>query len=236
MDSTPRTITPLSPRSFRPRGRGPGGRGRGLRRYALVPVAVASLAVGATGCDDGASPSAEPAGSSRPAPGSTAPDAPIAPGEPAPTKAATPIASAATSAPATGSGPGRCTAEELTMNLRQGDAGAGQIHYRLTLVNKSSDSCTLTGFPGVSLIRRDGSVIGTPAGREGAAGRATVIGAGGSAEVTLHTLNRGINGSECWDRPDLLRVYPPGSREALTLRTTQPLICGGLFRTTAVSN
>lgn len=63
------------------------------------------------------------------------------------------------------------------MSLRQGDAGAGQIHYRLTLVNKSSDSCTLTGFPGVSLIRRDGSVIGAPADREGAAGRATVIGA-----------------------------------------------------------
>ncbi|MFF2330046.1 MULTISPECIES: DUF4232 domain-containing protein [unclassified Streptomyces] len=194
-----------------------------------------SLAVGLAGCNDGASPSAVSAGSSRPAPDSTAPDAPVAPGEPAPGGAATPRASAATSAPATGSGPGRCTTEALAMSLRQGDAGAGQIHYRLTLVNKSSGSCTLTGFPGVSLIRRDGSVIGEPADREGAAGRVTVIGAGGSAEVTLHTLNRGIKGSGCWDRPDYLRVYPPGSRRALTLSTSQPLICGGLFRTTAVS-
>ncbi|MFE5092497.1 DUF4232 domain-containing protein [Streptomyces sp. NPDC056638] len=198
-------------------------------------MAVVSLAVGAAGCDDDASPSAEPAGSSRSARGSTAPDAPVAPGEPAPTGAATSSTSAATSAPATGSGPGRCTTEALTMSLRQGDAGAGQIHYRLTLVNKSPDSCTLTGFPGVSLIRRDGSVIGEPAAREGAAGRVTVIEAGGSAQVTLHTLNRGIKGSECWDRPDYLRVYPPGSREALTLRTSQPLICGDLFRTSAVS-
>ncbi|MFC9618865.1 DUF4232 domain-containing protein [Streptomyces sp. NPDC056930] len=198
-------------------------------------MAVVSLAVGAAGCDGGASPSAEPAGSSRSARGSTAPDAPVAPGEPAPTGAATSSASATTSAPATGSGPGRCTTEALAMSLRQGDAGAGQIHYRLTLVNKSPDPCTLTGFPGVSLIRRDGSVIGEPAAREGAAGRVTVIGARGSAEVTLHTLNRGIKGSECWDRPDYLRVYPPGSREALTLRTSQPLICGDLFRTSAVS-
>ncbi|MEV0495534.1 DUF4232 domain-containing protein [Streptomyces atratus] len=205
-----------------------------LRRYALVPVAVTSLAVGAAGCNHGGSPSAEPAGSSRSATGSTAPDAPIASGEPAPTGTAPPSASAAMSAPATGSGPGRCTTEALAMSLRQGDAGAGQIHYRLTLVNNSSDSCTLTGFPGVSLIRRDGSVIGEPADREGAAGQVTVIEAGDSAEVTLHTLNRGIKGAECWDRPDYLRVYPPGSREALTLRTTQPLICGGLFRTTAV--
>ncbi|MFJ9680604.1 DUF4232 domain-containing protein [Streptomyces sp. NPDC101194] len=199
------------------------------------------FAAGAAGCNDDSSPSAEPAGSSRSADDSTSPAAPIAPGEHAPAGTAAPStpsapsASAATSAPATGSGPGRCTTEALTMSLRQGDAGAGQIHYRLTLVNKSSDSCTLTGFPGVSLIRRDGSMIGEPADREGAAGRVTVIRAGDSAEVTLHTLNRGIKGSGCWDRPDYLRVYPPGSREALTLRTSQPLICGGLFRTTAVS-
>ncbi|MFV5994218.1 DUF4232 domain-containing protein [Streptomyces sp. NPDC056231] len=235
MDSTPRTIAPLSAQSFRPRGRGPADKRRGLRRYALVPVAVVSLAVSAAGCNDGASPSAEPPGSSRSARDSAVPDAPVAPGEPAPAGSTDPRTSAATSAPATGSSPGRCTTEALTMSLRQGDAGAGQIHYRLTLVNKSSDSCTLIGFPGVSLIRRDGSVIGEPAEREGAAGRVTVIGAGGSAEVTLHTLNRGINGSKCWERPDYLRVYPPGSREALTLRTAQPLICGGLFRTTAVS-
>ncbi|WP_406385876.1 DUF4232 domain-containing protein [Streptomyces sp. NBC_01618] len=198
-------------------------------------MAVVSLTMGAAGCNDGASPSAEPAGSSRSARDSTAPDAPVAPGEPAPAGSATPSASAATSAPAAGSGPGRCTTEALTMSLRQGDAGAGQIHYRLTLVNKSSHSCTLAGFPGVSLIRRDGSMIGEPAEREGAAGRVTVIGAKDSAEVTLHTLNRGIKGSECWERPDYLRVYPPGSRQALTLRTSQPLICGDLFRTTAVS-
>ncbi|MFF1833487.1 DUF4232 domain-containing protein [Streptomyces sp. NPDC058231] len=234
MDSTPRT-TPSSPRAFRPWGRGPAGTGRALSRYALVPAAVASLALGTAGCNDGPSPSTEPAGSSRSAHGSTAPDTAIAPGEPAPTRAATPTTSTAASTPVTDSGPGRCTTKELTMRLAQGDPGAGQIHYQLTLVNKSSHSCTLTGFPGVSLIKRDGSLIGKPADREGAAGRATVIGAGDSAETTLHTLNRGIKGSKCWDRPDYLRVYPPGSREALTLRTTQPLICGDLFRTTAVT-
>ncbi|MEV6161891.1 DUF4232 domain-containing protein [Streptomyces sp. NPDC052052] len=201
-------------------------------------MAVVALAAGAVGCKDKDSPSAVSTGSTGPAAESTAPGAPIAPGEPDPAGTATPSASAvtpATSAPATGSGPGRCTTKALSMSLKQGDTGAGQVHYRLTLVNKSSASCTLTGFPGVSLIRRDGSVIGEPAEREGAAGRTTVIKAGDSAEVTLHTLNRGIKGSGCWDRPDYLRVYPPGSREALTLANPQLLVCGDLFTTTAVS-
>lgn len=120
------------------------------------------------------------------------------------------------------------------MSLGRADAGAGQIHYRLTFANKSTTACALRGFPGVSLIRRDGSMVGAPAEREGAGGQQTVIGPGSTAEVTLHTLNQGIEGAGCWSRPDYLRVYPPGSKEALTLRTSQLHICGDRFTTTAV--
>ncbi|GHB09190.1 MULTISPECIES: DUF4232 domain-containing protein [Streptomyces] len=117
---------------------------------------------------------------------------------------------------------------------RRADAGAGQIYYRLTFENTSEAPCTLRGFPGVSLIARDGGVIGAPAEREGATRAQTVIGPGKTAHVTLHTLNRGIDDSACWDPPDHLRVYPPGSAEAPTLRAPELRICGDRFTTTAV--
>ncbi|MFJ8764267.1 DUF4232 domain-containing protein [Streptomyces clavifer] len=116
------------------------------------------------------------------------------------------------------------------------DAGAGQIYYRLTFENTSEAPCTLRGFPGVSLIARGGGVIGAPAEREGATRAQTVIGPGKTAHVTLHTLNRGIDDSACWDPPDHLRVYPPGSTEALTLRAPELRICGDRFTTTAVAD
>lgn len=122
------------------------------------------------------------------------------------------------------------------MRLGRADAGAGQIHYPLTFVNTSTTACALRGFPGVSLIKRDGSAIGVPAEREGAMRGQTVIGPGRTAEVTLHTLNQGINGSGCWSRPDYLRVYPPGSKDALTLRTSLLHVCGDRFTTTAVDS
>lgn len=122
------------------------------------------------------------------------------------------------------------------MRLGRADVGAGQIYYRLTFVNKSTTACALRGFPGVSLIKRDGSVIGAPAEREGAMGEQKVIGPGKTAEVTLHTLNQGVKDAGCWSRPDYLRVYPPGSKDALTLRTSLPRICGERFTTTSVDS
>ncbi|MFD7971979.1 DUF4232 domain-containing protein [Streptomyces clavifer] len=122
------------------------------------------------------------------------------------------------------------------MGLGRADAGAGQIYYRLTFENTSEAPCTLRGLPGVSLIARGGGVIGAPAEREGATRAQTVIGPGKTADVTLHTLNRGIDDSACWDPPDHLRVYPPGSTEALTLRAPELRICGDRFTTTVVAD
>lgn len=121
------------------------------------------------------------------------------------------------------------------MSLSPADSGAGQVHYRLTFTNTSAKACTLKGYPGVSLIRRDGSAIGVPATHEGTAGTSTALGPGKTAEVTLHTNNQGVSESPCWGRPDYLKVYPPGSTRALTLRTAQPLVCGDRFTTTAVA-
>ncbi|MFE6039381.1 DUF4232 domain-containing protein [Streptomyces sp. NPDC056452] len=199
-------------------------------------MAIASLTLVAAGCA-GASDTTAPTGATPAAHGSTAPGKE----RPSDAQASVPAAAAAApedsagSEPAAAAEPGsrRCRAADLGMSLGRADAGAGQVYFRLTFENKSQASCTLRGFPGVSLIKRDGSVIGVPAEREGGMRDRMVIGPGRTAGVTLHTLNQGIEDSGCWDRPDYLKVYPPGSTEALTLRTPQLRICGDRFTTTA---
>ncbi len=241
MGSLLRTTPSLSEQSLRSRERRTARRAGTLRPRLLAPIAAASIALVTAGCGGTAASAGQPAPS-----GSAAGTTPTAQHRADPSSSAP---AAATGAPITSAAPGsaagpdsagsgakapRCTTKALAMSLGTADAGAGQIYYRLTFANKSGHPCALNGFPGVSMIRRDGSVIGVPAEREGAPGKQTVIGAGRTATVTLHTLNQGIKGSGCWRKPDYLRVYPPGSKEALTLRTTGLRVCGDRFTTTAV--
>lgn len=238
MDSFPRTpITPPGPEG-RARTTTTTRGGRRPGRYVLASVAAVSVALVTAGCQGGTT-SAEPAGASRSVSAGAASDTP-SPSDGSATPAGSPTASPpaasepSASEPAAPAGPHRCAADELTMSLKQADSGAGQVYYRLTFVNKSTGACALHGFPGVSLIKRDGGVIGAPAEREGPALPQKVIQPGKTAEVTLHTANQGVTDSPCWDRPDYLKVYPPGSKDALTLRTAQPQVCADRFTTTAV--
>ncbi|WP_411113780.1 DUF4232 domain-containing protein [Streptomyces sp. 029-5] len=128
----------------------------------------------------------------------------------------------------------RCTADQLGLSLSAPDAGAGNIRYDLRLVNNGAGACVLRGFPGVSLLAGDGATIGRPATREGGQLPAVTLAPGGTADVTLHTLNKGIKGSSCWAAPSLLKIYPPGSKDAMTLRTSTPVVCGDTFTVTAV--
>ncbi|MET7365703.1 DUF4232 domain-containing protein [Streptomyces sp. NPDC005566] len=231
MGSHARTTPSLSARLLRPPSRRTDRRARTLRRQVLAPVAIASIALVTAGCTGTSAPPG-PSGATRATSGNERPSA-TSSSVPA-AVAVAPDDSAGSEPAAAGPGSRRCGAEGLAMSLGRAEARAGQIYYRLTFENTSEAPCTLRGFPGVSLIKRDGSVIGVPAEREGEMLEQTVIGPGRTAHVTLHTLNQGIKDSGCWDRPDYLRVYPPGSTDALTLRTSQLHICGGRFTTTAV--
>ncbi|WP_223735483.1 DUF4232 domain-containing protein [Streptomyces purpurogeneiscleroticus] len=128
----------------------------------------------------------------------------------------------------------RCTADELGLRLGRADVGAGNIRYPLVFTNNGKTSCTLRGYPGVSLIQRDGQMIGKPATREGAAGKAVTLKPGGSAYAVLHTIQDGLNDEPCWKSPYLLQTYPPGSKDAMTLRTSELRVCGGEFSVTAL--
>lgn len=118
-------------------------------------------------------------------------------------------------APATGSG---CPTSQLTLSLGPIQGAAGTEYQPLRLRNRGR-ACTLTGYPGVSMLAADGHQIGVPAERAGPAARAVRLEAGGLATAVLSVANAGaFPDSAC--RPQQssrVRVYPPGQRSALTV-------------------
>ncbi|RYJ23704.1 hypothetical protein CU044_5303 [Streptomyces sp. L-9-10] len=212
----------------------------------MTLLAVATAACGGGGGSGGSAASAPDGsgGSASSAPSASSSTSTESGGDGAPGASSAPPSSAAAvrSAPsARPSGTGqaaaaspRCTADQLGLSLSAPNAGAGNIRYDLRLVNNGAGACVLRGFPGVSLLAGDGATIGRPASREGEQLPAVTLAPGGTADVTLHTLNKGIKGSSCWAAPSLLKIYPPGSRDAMTLRTSTPVVCGDTFTVTAV--
>lgn len=142
---------------------------------------------------------------------------------------------AARSAASTDDSPHRCTAASMRMTLGRPDPGAGNIHYALTFTNSGKQSCTLRGFPGVSLLAKDGQSVGKPATREGAAGAAVTLAPGSSAHAVLHTVSEGTKGSGCWPAGALVQAYPPGSKESMTARASGLRVCGEEFSVTTVA-
>ncbi|ARF59027.1 DUF4232 domain-containing protein [Streptomyces gilvosporeus] len=128
----------------------------------------------------------------------------------------------------------RCTADNMSLHLGRTDIGAGNIHIPLVFTNKGKKACSLRGFPGVSLILRDGSTVGKPATRSGGAGGSVRLQPGQSAHAVLHTVNDGVSDTPCWSNSQLVFVYPPGSKSSMTTGSGGLRVCGGQFDVTAV--
>ncbi|MGS2585983.1 DUF4232 domain-containing protein [Streptomyces hebeiensis] len=252
----------MSDRDQTSRKQPPGSAGTGRaghgpsRRTGRVTVAATLLAVALAACGSGgggggsggsgeapsaaadATPTAPAATATTSGNGAPSGRPSAAPPAPAPSATATAGATTATDRPGAVGGKSaaaaRCTAENMGLRLGRPDVGAGNIRYDLILVNKGPAACALNGYPGVSLLAGDGAMIGEPATREGGRTGAVRLAPGATAVVTLHTLNKGIKGDSCWARPSLLKIYPPGSRDAMTLSTSEPVVCGDTFTVTAV--
>lgn len=128
----------------------------------------------------------------------------------------------------------RCTAAAMSLRLGRADIGAGNIRYPLVFTNKGKKACSLRGFPGVSLINRDGSAVGKPATRAGGVGGVARLQPGQSAHAVLHTVNEGVSDTPCWAKSQIVYVYPPGSKESMTTGSDGLRVCGGQFDVTAV--
>ncbi|HEY5835334.1 DUF4232 domain-containing protein [Streptomyces sp.] len=203
----------------------------------MALLTVAGCGASSSGSASGTppAPATTTSGTAAPSPTTGSPAPPAAsPRATTPAPPATPSATPQPPASTARTGSPRCTVTDLRMRLGRGDPGAGNIYYPLRFTNASGHPCVLNGFPGVSLLRGDGSVIGRPADREGPRGTPVRVDPGETVQADLHSLNRGVKGNSCWREPTLLKVYPPGSTDAMTLATSSPLVCGDTFDVGAV--
>jgi Protein of unknown function (DUF4232) len=122
-----------------------------LARRAPPAVALACAAVLAAGCGSSSSTTA----------GGSAPSAPPASSAPASSPPAAPASSPASPTPA---GPGPCPTRSLQVKLGVGQGTAGSVYTTIVFTNISNVTCTLYGYPGVSLqSARPLHQIGKPA-------------------------------------------------------------------------
>ncbi|WP_035739608.1 DUF4232 domain-containing protein [Parafrankia elaeagni] len=172
----------------------------------LLLAAATSLAVLLTGCggEDAADQAVEPAPVTA---GASAPSRPAAGGP------------ATTEVTDVKDGPPTCAASGLTAVVADLEGAAGHVYGHLVLTNSGSTPCTITGYPGVSVVDDAGRQIGAPADRTGPAGEPVTLAPGGRATATLAITQPGLlPGCESTDqtvRGTSLRVYPPDDRASV---------------------
>lgn len=209
-------------------------------RPALLSCAVLALVAGCSPAskDSGAAapmtsqPSGSAAGTSTAAtsaPASTSasrPSTAVSSATPVPTKRSSAPASSAPAGPI--DGPDGCRTAVLKIEALRASGAAGHQYAFLQFTNTSTRTCSLTGYPGVQLVRA-GKPMGQPAVRSGKAISKVRLAPGHSVTAQL------VDASTCEaDRSDSVAIYPPNRTERvvvpLSLRgcalTIDPVVAG----------
>jgi hypothetical protein len=108
-----------------------------------------------------------------------------------------------------------CSPARLRASLGQRTAGAGSIFTTVVLRNVGKESCALLGYPGVSLVDSKRRQIGRAASWDPRTVNLVTLLPGGAASTLVHTLNPGVDTTNCLPASAALRIYPPGGRTAL---------------------
>jgi hypothetical protein len=173
-----------------------------LARRAFPAVALTCAAVLATGCGSSSSGNAA-SGSTAPAPSPSSATATSAPAVPA----ASPSSSPATA------GPAPCPTRSLQVKLGVSQGTAGSVYTTIDFTNISNVTCTLYGYPGVSLqTAKPVHQIGKPAHENPATPRKLVT---LQPQTTANALLRVVDAqnypaSTCGPvTAHYLQVYPP---------------------------
>jgi Protein of unknown function (DUF4232) len=109
-----------------------------------------------------------------------------------------------------------CGTGQLTASLGAPNGAAGTIYYELAFLNKSSTTCFMQGYPGVSFVAgTSGHQVGAPASRASGSTPKVNLAPGQSADALLG-IAEASNFPNCQETPVLgLRVYPPDNTLAL---------------------
>lgn len=180
-----------------------------FRSRAVLPLAV--VAVLASACT-GTTPTAEhptarsntPAGTATSGPTRTRPTGDAEPSGP-PSESGKPDAVQP------------CPTSSLDVSLRPTGAAAGSTYQQLVFTNTGDARCTLTGFPGVSMVQRPhGDPLGASADRTGAT-NTVALSPGGSARARLQITDaQNYSEDRCGQTPAKgLRVYPPNQTQSV---------------------
>jgi uncharacterized protein DUF4232 len=181
-------------------------------RLALTIAALTCAAVVA-GCASSGS-SSQPGAS-----GSTAAASPTAQGT-TPGSSNTP-AVASSSAPA---GPPACPTSSLQVKLGVGQGYAGGVYVVIDFTNTGASTCTLFGYPGVSLVKGPPyTQIGLAAKRSTTTPKAVVTLAPGATANALLQIVDALNYPSASCAPTkatALKIYPPNQTEPVYLPNT----------------
>lgn len=121
-----------------------------------------------------------------------------------------------------------CSASQTEIWLGDGSGGgtAGTIFYPLEFSNISHRTCSLLGYPGVSVVSATNKQIGKPATRQSGHASTVTLKPGATAHALL-----GIHdaGAICGHPASAhgLKVYAPGERTATTIETFAFGACSG---------
>ena len=148
-----------------------------------------------------------------------------APPTPTPSSSAAP--STSPQAPAAGE---RCHTRELGAALQQQRPGGGSRYAVLTLTNRSSRTCPVTGFPGLQLLDSSSKPLPTNVVRDQQQPPQTVQLAPGAAAYT--TLHWGLvpgdgepQTTQCEPTPASVEVTPPDETTHLVIGWTYGPVC-----------
>jgi hypothetical protein len=140
------------------------------------------------------------ASSATPAPSKPSGVASTSSGKPASTAPAGPV-----------DGPGGCPTAALKIEALRASGAAGHQYAFLQFTNSSTRTCSLTGYPGVQLVKA-GKPVGQPAVRTGKPISKVQLAPGHSATAQL------VDASTCEaDKSDSVAIYPPNRTERVVV-------------------
>lgn len=189
-------------------------------RVAGAVAAGAVVAAAAAGCSSGSSSTSVP-----PVIPASSPSSAAASSAPASVSASTPAATlsphAVTGTTTTPAGAAGCTTQALRATVVNAEGAAGSVYQNIDFTNTGPASCTLYGYPGVSLgSGTPFTQIGTAATRSTAAPAAVVTLAPGQTGNALLRVTQAQNYPSATCTPKTttyLQIYPPGQTTAIYL-------------------
>lgn len=194
-------------------------RSRRVLLTAAVPAAAALLAAGCGPSSTSSSSSPPPASSPSSAPSSSfdTPPATTSPATPVPTPPSPTAAPKPGSGGGSGSGAAACASSELKASIGARQGAAGSTYTNIDFTNTGSHSCTLYGYPGVSLAN-SGGPIGASATRDSTHPKSMVtLAPGATANAILRVVvAQNYPSSTCNpDASSFLLIYPPNQTAAI---------------------